>query len=73
MNASTHLPIRQAVVGFGAGALFMGLLSLVGTAIAQTPPVTVDMQLMLEWCQQMMGQAGAMMQGMMSGMCMMGR
>jgi len=74
MTALAHYPIRQAVLGFGAGALLMALVTLVGTALAQTPvPATPDMQQMLEWCRQMMGQAGAMMQGMMGGMCMMGR
>jgi hypothetical protein len=31
---------------------------------------SVDMQSMVEACRQMMGQAGGMMRGMMSGLCM---
>jgi hypothetical protein len=74
MNAFAQVPMRQVVFGFGAGALLMALVILVGPALAQTPtPAAPDMQQMLEWCRQMMGQAGVMMQGMMSGMCMMGR
>jgi hypothetical protein len=90
MTALAHHPIRQAMLGFSAGALLMALVTVVGTALAQTPaPAVVDMQQMVEWCRQMMasvdlqamletcrtmmGQAGTMMQGMMSGMCMMGR
>jgi hypothetical protein len=34
---------------------------------------SVDIQAMLETCRNMMGQAGSMMQGMMGGMCVMGR
>jgi len=90
MNTLTQVPIRQVALGFSAGALFMVLVTLVGTAVAQTPaPISLDMQQMLEWCRpmmgsvdtqamfeargSMMGRAGSMMQGMMSGMCMMGR
>ena len=90
MSTLTQGSIRQVALGFSAGALFMGLVSLVGTAAAQTPtPASPDMQQMLEWCRQMMGsvdiqamletcrnmmgQAGSMMQGMMGGMCVMGR
>lgn len=74
MNAMTQVPIRQVAFGFSAGVLSMGLLTLVGTALAQTPtPAAPDLQQMLAWCTQMMGQAGSMMQGMMGGMCMMGR
>jgi len=74
MNAMTQVPIRQVAFGFGAGALSMGLLTLVGAALAQTPTLAAsDLQQMLAWCTQMMGQAGSMMQGMLSGMCMMGR
>jgi hypothetical protein len=67
---------RQVVVGFAAGALSMALLTLVGAALAQTPTTfptplpPMDVQQMVEWCRQMMSQGGAMMQGMMSGMCM---
>ena len=71
MIARTPFPLRQVAFGFAGGALAMGLVSLVGTAIAQTPPpAVIDMQQMLELCRQMMSQAGGMMQGMMSGMCM---
>ncbi len=74
MNTLAQVPIDQAALGFSAGALSMALLTLVATALAQTPtPASPDMQQMLEWCRQMMGQAGSMMQGMMGGMCMMGR
>lgn len=72
MNATTHIPIRQVALGFGAGALSMALLTIAGTALAQAP-AEVDLQQMLQWCTQMMSQAGSTMQGMMSGMCMMGR
>jgi hypothetical protein len=72
MTALAQYPIRQAVLGFGAGALLMALVTLVGTALAQTPaPAIAGMQQMLEWCRQMM--ASVDLQGMMSGMCMMGR
>jgi hypothetical protein len=56
MTTLTQFPARQAVIGFAAGALFMALVSLVGTAIAQTPtPTAPDLLPMLEWCRQMMG------------------
>ncbi len=71
MTALTHFPTHRAVFGFAAGALAMAFVTLVGTRLAQSPGP--DMQGMIEWCRQMMGQAGAMMQGTMSGMCMMGR
>ena len=35
-----------------------------------TPLPPIDVQQMVEWCRQMMSQGGAMMQGMMNGMCM---
>ena len=75
MLSLTQLPTRHLIIGFAAGALFMVLLSLVGSAFAQTatPVPAPSMQQMLEWCRQMMSQAGTLMQGMMSGMCMMGR
>ena len=74
MTALTQVLVRQVAFGFGAGALFMALATPVGSALAQSPaPVALDMHQMFEWCRQMMGQAGSMMQGMMSGMCMMGR
>ena len=77
MTALTHGAPRQLAIGFVAGALVMGLVTLVGTVLAQTPTPTpmpaIDVQQMIEWCRQMMTQAGGMMQGMMSGMCMMGR
>ena len=74
MNTLAQVPIRQVALGFSAGALSMALLTLVATALAQTPtPAAPDMQLMLEWYRQMMGQAGSMMQRMMGGMCTMGR
>ncbi len=75
MLTLTQLPTRHLIVGFAAGALFMVLLKIVGAAFAQTPPPVpaASMQQMFEWCRQMMSQAGTLMQGMMSGMCMMGR
>jgi hypothetical protein len=49
MSTLTQVSIRQVALGFSAGALFMGLVSLVGTAAAQTPtPASPDMQQMLE-------------------------
>ncbi len=74
MNAPTDVSVRHVAFGFGAGALFMGLMTVVGTALAQAPSIlAADMQLMLEWCRQMMGQAGSAAQGMISGMCMVSR
>ena len=74
MIARTQFPTRHVAFGFVGGAVAMGLWSLVGTVLAQmSPPTLIDMQQMFEFCRQMMGQAGAMMQGMMGGMCMMGR
>ncbi len=74
MHAPTGVSVRHVAFGFGAGALFMGLVTVVGTVLAQAPFfLAADMQLMLEWCRQMMGQAGSAAQGMISGMCMLGR
>ena len=77
MIARTQSPAREVALGFAAGALLMALLTLAGSALAQTPIPTpmpaINIQQMLEWCRQMMSQAGGMMQGIMSGMCMMGR
>jgi hypothetical protein len=56
MNAWTQVPVREAALVFGAGALFMALVTLVGTVHAQTPtPDVLDMQQRLEWCREMMG------------------
>jgi hypothetical protein len=33
MNALTQVPTRQGVLGFGAGALFMALVTLAGTGV----------------------------------------
>ncbi len=47
------------------------LLALSTSAMAQsTTPIPATMHEMVEWCRQMMGRMGTMMQGMMSGMCM---
>ncbi len=74
MTALSNIAPRQLAIGFLAGALLMALVTLVGTALAQTPTPSpmpaLDVQQMSEWCRQMMVQAGSMMQGMMSGMCM---
>jgi hypothetical protein len=78
MTALARVPARQAAFGFAAGALFMALVTLVGTALAQTPtPAAADLQQMLEWCRQMMASVDVqamldacrgMMQSMVSGM-----
>ena len=71
MLTLTQLQARQVALAFAAGVLFTVLLVLSTSALAQSPtPVPATMQEMVEWCRQMMGQAGMMMQGMMSGMCM---
>jgi hypothetical protein len=78
MLTLTHLPLRQIALSFAAGVVLTALATLVVPALAQVqvpPPVpspvpAVDIQQMIEWCRQMMSQGGAMMQGMMSGMCM---
>ena len=78
MLTLTNLPLRQVALSFAAGVLLSALVSLTVPALAQlqvpsaspTPVPTIDMQQMIEWCRQMMSQGGAMMQGMMSGMCM---
>ncbi len=47
------------------------LLAVSTSAMAQsTTPIPATMQEMVEWCRQMMGQMGTMMQGMMGGLCM---
>ncbi len=67
----TQLQTRQVALAFATGVLFTLLLALSTSALAQSAaPVPATMQEMVEWCRQMMGQAGGMMQGMMSGMCM---
>ena len=78
MLTFTHLPLQQIVLSFAAGVLLTALATLVVPALAQvqvpnaspTPIPAIDVQQMIEWCTQMMSQGGAMMQGMMSGMCM---
>lgn len=70
MLTLTRLQVRQVALAFAAGVLFT-LLALSSPTLAQsTAPVPATMQEMVEWCRQMMGQAGMMMQAMMSGMCM---
>jgi hypothetical protein len=70
MLTSTHAPSRQLFLGLALGVLATTFLLPVGSVLAQTPspsPIpTPAMQQMVEWCRQMMAQAG----GMMSGMCM---
>jgi hypothetical protein len=74
----THLPLRPIMLSFAAGVLLTALATLVVPALAQaqvpsaspTPIAASDVQQMTEWCRQMMAQAGGMMQGMMSGLCM---
>ncbi len=62
---------RQVALAFVAGVLVTMLLAVSTSAMAQsTTPIPATMQEMVEWCRQMMGQMGTMMQGMMSGMCM---
>jgi hypothetical protein len=78
MLSLSHRPIGQIVLSFAAGVLLAALVTVAGPALAQvqvpsaspTPAPRIDMQQMIEWCRQMMGQMGAMMQGMTSGMCM---
>ena len=74
MLTLNQIQARQVALAFAAGVLFTALLALSTSALAQSQtPVPANMHEMIEWCRQMMGQMGAMMQGMMSGMCMMGR
>ena len=75
MTALTHVAPRQIALGFAAGVAVTALMLLVGAALAQTatPTPAVILDQMLAWCRQMMGQAAGMVQGMMSGICMMGR
>ena len=84
MIALTQFPAREVAFGFATGVLFMALLTLTSSALAQTPAPdmhetvewcrqmlgSIDLQSMLEVCRGMMVRAGGMMQGMMSGMCM---
>jgi hypothetical protein len=71
MLTLSQFQTRQVASAFAAGVLFTVLLAFATTALAQSPtPVPVPPQQMIEWCRQMMGQMGTMMQGMMSGMCM---
>ncbi len=70
MLTMARLQMRQVALAFAAGVLFTLLLTLSTSALAQSAaPVPATMQEMVEWCRQMMGQAGMMMQGMMSGIC----
>ena len=62
---------RQVALAFVAGVLVAMLLTVSTSAMAQgvtSGPAT--MQEMVDWCRQMTGQMGSMMQGMISGMCM---
>ena len=78
MLSWSHRPIGQIVLSFAAGMLLTALVTVAGPALAQVqvpsaspiPGPAIDLQQMIAWCRQMMGQAGMMMQGMMSGMCM---
>jgi hypothetical protein len=79
MLSLSHRPFGQIVLAFAAGALLTALVTLAIPVLAQVPSASpspapaIDVQQMIEWCRQMMGQMGSMMQGMTSGMCMMGR
>lgn len=78
MLSVSHRPINQIMSSFAAGVLLTASVTLAMPALAQvqvqsassTPMPTIDMQQMIEWCRQTMSQGSAMMQGMMSGMCM---
>ncbi len=71
MPMQTQHQVRQVALAFIAGVLITLLLATSPSAVAQTAtPIPATMQEMVEWCRQMMGQMGSMMQGMMSGMCM---
>jgi hypothetical protein len=79
----------QMASGFLVGAALTAAAMLARSGLAQTPIPAPDAQLMLDWCRQMMASMDpqAMMgaclqmmaemmsgvQGMMGGMCMMGR
>ena len=77
MNALSLVPPRQVLAAFAAGVVVTALLMLSTGVLAQSPSPTPmpapSIDQMVAWCRQMMSQAGMMMQGMMSGMCMMGR
>jgi len=67
----TRPQARQVAWAFVAGVLSTLLVALSTSALAQGPtPVSATMQQMIEWCSQMTGPIGTMMQGMMSGLCM---
>jgi hypothetical protein len=78
MLNSSNRPIGQIMLSFAAGMLLAALVALAVRALAQvqmpsaspTPMPAIDVQQMIEWCRQMMSQAGGMMRGMMSGICM---
>lgn len=78
MLSVSHRPSGQILLSFAAGVLLTALVTLAVPALAQvqvpsaspTPIPAIDVQQMIEWCRQMMGRGSAMMQGMMSGMCM---
>jgi hypothetical protein len=78
MLSVSHRPIGQIMLSFAVSVLLTALVMLAIPALAQvqvpsaspTPAPAIDMQQMIEWCRQMMSQGGAMMRGMMSGMCM---
>ena len=66
MLTLTHLPLRQIALSFAAGVLLTALATLVAPALVQvqvpspapSPAPGVDIQQMIEWCRQMMGQVG---------------
>lgn len=78
MLTRTTLSLRQVAWSFAAGVLLTALATLVVPALAQVPVPSasptlipgIDVQQMIEWCRQMMGQVGTATQGMMSGLCM---
>ncbi len=73
MMPFTDLPIRQLTFAFAGGALFLALLTLGGTASAQTlGPGALGLQQMFEWCRQTLAETSGTVQGMLSGLCMLG-
>lgn len=78
MLSFSNRPIGQIRLSFAAATLLTALVALAMPALAQvqvpsaspTPMPAIDVQQMIEWCRQMMSQAGGMMQVMTSGICM---
>jgi hypothetical protein len=68
---------HRLAFGVAIGAALTALVMVAGTALAQnavpTPMPMLNMQAMIDACLAIMGSMMSGMQGMMSGMCMMGR